>query len=383
MLGRVAIVHDYFVQDGGAERVALELARLFPDADVHTTFFDRATFADRLDPRRVHTWPLDGRVELGRFRSLLPLYPAWFAARDLRRYELVVSSSSAFAKAVRTSRRALHVAYIHTPMRFAWNYGDYARGATLGAPALMAGRLAAAPLRTWDRRTSAGPDRLVANSRTVRQRIREQWGRDAEVIYPPVDVDEFSVGAENDGYLLVAARLLAYRRIDLAVDAANATGRRLVVVGDGPEREALERRAGPTVRFEGHVPRPELVALIERCHAYVVPGEEDFGIAPVEAMAAGRPVIGFRRGGVAETVVDGETGVLFDEQTVEGLTAALERLSAMHLDRARIRQRAEEFSRRRFFAEWHELLTGLDVDRALYEPLAATYTARPDVPRGI
>lgn len=383
MPGRVAIVHDYFVQDGGAERVALELARFFPDADIHTTFFDRATFADRIDPRRVLTWPLDGRVGTRRFRSLLPLYPAWFAARDLRQYELVVSSSSAFAKAVRTSRRALHVAYIHTPMRFAWNYGDYARGATLGRPALLAGRLAAAPLRTWDRRTSAGPHRLVANSRTVRQRIREQWGRDADVIYPPVDVDEFSVGAADDGYLLVAARLLAYRRIDLAVDAASAAGRRLVVVGDGPEREALERRAGPTVRFTGHVPRRELVTLIERCHAYLVPGEEDFGIAPVEAMAAGRPVVGFRRGGVSETVIDGETGVLFDDQTVDGLTRALERLSAMQVDRARIRKRADEFSRQRFFAEWQDLLARLGVDPALYEPLTGPYTPRPDVPRGI
>lgn len=363
----VALVHDYFVQDGGAERVALDLARLFPDAPVYTSFFDATAFGDRLDPARVRAWPLQGRVGRLGFRSLLPLYPAWFAALDLRGYELVVSSSSAFAKAARSSRRALHLAYIHTPMRFAWSFGEYSRGAGLAAPARVAGSLLAAPLRAWDRRTSVGQQRLIANSETVRERIRSHWGRDAEVIYPPVDVDEFTPDAPNEGYLLVAARLLAYRRIDLAVAAANETGRRLIVVGDGPERHHLAAQAGPTVSFEGHVPRARLVELIERCHAYLVPGEEDFGIAPVEAMAAGRPVVAFGRGGAAETVLDGDTGFLFKEQSTRALADALDRLDRHDFDRLRIRARAEEFSRERFFAAWRELLARLGVSHSLYD----------------
>ncbi len=366
MRGGVALVHDYFIQDGGAERVALELARLFPGAPVFTSFFDAGVFGDRIDPARVTTWPLQGRVDPQRFRMLLPLYPAWFSALDLRRFDLVVSSSSAFAKSVRTSRRAHHVAYIHTPMRFAWQFGEYARGASLAAPARFAGRLLSGPLRSWDRRTSQRPDLLVANSSTVRERIANSWGRAAEVIHPPVDIDELHVGERDEGYLLVAARLLAYRRIDLAVAAADRTGRRLIVVGDGPQRHDLERRAGPHVSFEGVVSRSRLVELFEGCHAYLVPGEEDFGIAPVEAMAAGKPVVAFARGGATETVVDGVSGVLFEEQSPAALAAAIGRIDTLQLDRHRIRAQAEKFRRERFLSEWRALLARLDVASSLY-----------------
>jgi glycosyltransferase involved in cell wall biosynthesis len=360
-----AIVHDYFVQDGGAERVAIELAALLPTARIYTTFFDAERFGDRIDPARVHTWPLDGHFDAQRFRSLLPLYPAYFSALDLRRYELVVSSSSAFAKAIRTSRRHVHVGYIHAPMRFAWQFREYGDGSSLRRPARVAGSVLSGPLRTWDRRTARQPDYLVANSGAVRDRIRRWWGRDAEVIHPPVDVAELHMSTENDGYLLVAARLLAYRRIDLAVDAATATGRRLIVVGDGPERRALERRAGPSVTFEGFVPRARLVELFERCSAYLVPGEEDFGIAAVEAMAAGKPVVAINRGGAIDTVIDGVTGVLFDDQTAPGLVAALERLDGLELNRAAMRANAERFDRPSFRVSFAGLLGRIGVDRAL------------------
>jgi glycosyltransferase involved in cell wall biosynthesis len=368
---RAAIVHDYFVQDGGAERVAVELCRLLPQADVFTTFFDAERFGDRIDPARVHAWPIQGHFDEHRFRALLPIYPAYFSSLNLRDYDLVLSNSSAFAKAVRTSKRHVHVAYIQAPMRFAWQFDAYAAGSSLDAAQRVAGRLLSRPLRTWDRRTSQGIDHLVANSQNVRRRIRQFWGRDADVLYPPVDLNEIPASGSDDGYLLIAARLLAYRRVDLAVDAAVTTGRRLVVLGDGPERAALERRAGPNVTFEGFVPRARLLEHLTRCHAYVVPGEEDFGIAPVEAMAAGKPVVALNRGGPAETVVDGETGVLFDDQSVAGLSAALDRVDTTSFDPARIRANAQRFDLAIFRASLAALLNRYGVDARLVDQVWA------------
>lgn len=344
-MSRTAIVHDFFVQDGGAERVALELAAMFPEADVFTTFFDAERFRDRLDPSRVHTWPLQRVLGIPTgFRSLLPLYPAWFSWLDLRAYDVVISSSVAFTHAVRTRNDARHLVYVHTPMRYAWDLDRYLADSSTGGLKRFGARLARTPLQRWDRWASRKPDVLIANSATVQTRIRHRWGRSADVVYPPVPTDEIPVGDRDDGFLLVAARLLGYRRIDLVVDAASRLRRDLVVVGDGPEMAKLRDRAGPTTRFEGHVSRDRLVALMRSCHAYVVPGVEDFGIAPVEAMAAGKPVIAFADGGVAESVIEGETGVFFREQTVESLVRAIEHADERAWDVARIRGRAMRFS---------------------------------------
>ena len=368
---RVALAHDFFVQDGGAERCATELARLFPSARVYTSFFDAPTFADRLDPARVRTWRLQGPLAGRRFRSLLPLYPLYFSTLDLRRAELVVSSSVAFAKAVRTSSRALHVSYIHTPMRYAWGLDDYLRSSSYPPPTRVAARLIRPGLAAWDRLTARRPDVLVANSETVRGRIRRLWGRQAQVIYPPVDTGEFALSTRDDGYLLVASRLLAYRRLDLAVEAATRLGRDLVVVGNGPERRRLESVAGPSVRFTGHLPRAELVELFSRCHAYVVPGEEDFGIAAVEAMASGKPIIALDRGGATETVVDGVTGVLFGSPSSGSLAEAMERLDSLAFDATSIRDHALKFDRQVFFEAWRGLLVSHGVAAELYSPAVA------------
>jgi glycosyltransferase involved in cell wall biosynthesis len=364
---RVALVHDFFVDDGGAERCALELARLLPSAAVHTTFFDAGRFGDRLDPRRVRPWALQRTLGGRRFRSLLPLYPAHFSLLDVGEAELVVSSSVAFSKAVRTGKRTLHVSYIHTTMRYAWDLDSYLDGSSYSTPARLAARAIRAPLIMWDRRTARRPDVLVANSENVRERIRRRWGRSAEVIHPPVDTAEFALSHTDEGYLLVAARLLAYRRLDLAVQAANQLGRELVVVGDGPERERLERLAGPTVRFMGHLPRNKLIGLFERCHAYLLPGIEDFGIAPVEAMACGKPVVAYRAGGALETVVDGTTGVLFDRADTAGLTDAIERLDSITFEPMRLREMALRFDRSQFLLRWVALLQRLGVDPGLFD----------------
>jgi glycosyltransferase involved in cell wall biosynthesis len=199
----------------------------------------------------------------------------------------------------------------------------------------------------------------VAISDTVKERISRLWGRDAEVIYPPVEVDRIPLSVRDDGFLFVAAQFLAYRRIDLAVAAATASGRELVVVGDGPEEARLRSMAGPSVRFLGHVDRAQLIDLFARCHAYLVPGIEDFGIAPVEAMAAGKPVVAFRAGGATETVVEGRTGVFFDRPTADGLVGAIEELDRTTWDPASIRARAEEFDASVFRRRMRELIAGL------------------------
>ena len=365
---RPAVVHDFFVTDGGAETCAIEFTRLLPTATVQTSFFDAHRFGDRVDPARVRTWPLQRLLgPTRRFRSLLPLYPLWFALLDLRDAPLVLSSSIAFTHAVRSSPTALHISYVYTPMRYVWDLDNYLAGSSMSLASKLAARTVRPLLRRWDVSTARRPDVIVAISETVRERIRADWGRDAdEVIFPPVDTGAIAMSHRDDGYLLVAARLLAYRRVDIAVQAASRLGRELVVVGEGPEEVRLKAMAGSTVRFLGHVDRPTLVDLFERCHAYLVPGVEDFGIAPVEAMAAGRPVVALRAGGVRETVVDGETGVLYDEPTVESLIAAIALADQTTWNRAAIRTQAERFDLGVFRRRWHELLGRLEVDPALY-----------------
>ncbi len=362
-----AIAQDWLAAEAGSEWVTVELSRLLPTAPIHTTFFDPAIFGRAIDVSRVHTWPLQ-RVPTARrhFRSFLPLYPAWFSRLDLRGHPLVISSSVAFSHAVRTDSRALHVAYVYTPLRYAWDLDSYLDRSSWSLPARVGARTLRPILQRWDRRAARRPDVIVGISGEVASRVRRTWRREAEVIYPPVDVESIPFGPSDEGFLLVAARLLAYRRIDLAVEAATRLGQDLVVVGDGPERARLESMAGPTVRFLGRVDRATLVDLFGRCHAYVVPGIEDFGIAPVEAMAAGKPVIGIRGGGVAETVLDGVTGVLFEDQTVESLIGGIERLGGLAIDARACRERAEAFGVDVFHARFRELFARNGVDPSLY-----------------
>lgn len=362
---RSAIAQDWFFTPGGSEQVALELVRMLPGSDVFSSFADHETAA-RLG-RRLRTWPLQ-RVfgPTKRYRAFLPFYPLWFGNLDLRDYDLVISSSSAFAKAVRTRPDAMHVSYIHTPMRYAWDLDGYLAGSSLSVASKIAARTLRPLLRRWDRATARRPDVLIANSNSIRERIRTLWGRDAHVIHPPVQMDDISVSTVDDGYLLVVARLLAYRRIDLIVDAATRADRELVVAGDGPEAARLRGRAGPSVRFVGRVDRSSIVDLYRRCHAYVVPGEEDFGMAPVEAMAAGKPVVAFRAGGALETVVERTTGVLFDEPTPAALAAALSECDAIAFDANAIRRQAERFAPDVFRQRFVELLRALNVDPSGY-----------------
>jgi glycosyltransferase involved in cell wall biosynthesis len=369
---RAALVHDHFVGPGGAEQVVLELARILSAAELFTTFVDPPDPTE-LAGRRVHTWPLQGLAAARRrYRAFLPLYPLRFERLDLRRFDLVVSSSSSFSKAVRTRSDAPHIAYIHTPMRYAWDLETYLRHSSISMPGRLGARMLRPVLRRWDRRTASRPDILIANSTAVRDRIRRYWNLDAEVIPPPVRLEDLSLSTRDDGYLLIVSRLLAYRRIDLLVSAASRLGRELVIVGEGPELRSLLALAGSSVKFVGRIERSGVAAYLENCHAYVVPGAEDFGIAPVEAMAAGKPVIAFRAGGALDTVIEGKTGVFFDRQTPGALADAITQLDATSFDGAAIRANAERFTPDVFRERFLALFERLGVDRHLYGAGAET-----------
>lgn len=335
----VTLVHDYLNQRGGAERVVLELATMFPNAPLYTSLYRReSTFPEfaRLD---VRTTFLDRIPVDRRFRTLFAMYPAAFRSLGVIDAGLVISSSSGWAHTVRTSPRAFHAVYCYTPAR--WLYGEYPGGAhRLIAPLVGA-------FRRIDVCAARRADLYIAISEVVRERIRQRYGRDAPVVYPPVDVDRFTPKPRGDR-LLVVSRLLAYKRVDVVVDAATRAGLGLDVVGTGPALSDLRRRAGPTVRFLGRLPDSEITELFERCRAFCLPGAEDFGITPVEANAAGKPVVAFAGGGALETIEDGVTGVFFAEHSVEALLGALRACDAVSSSPERIAQHVRRFSRRAF-----------------------------------
>lgn len=368
-----AIVHDFFVAEGGAEQCAIEFANLLPQARIYTSFFDAERFGDRIAVDRVKPWPLARLVRApSSFRALFPLYAAHFGGLRLDE-DLVISSSIAFTKAVRTRGAAEHISYVYTPMRYAWDLDTYLAGSSYPAIVRAAARVLRPVMQAWDRRTARRPDVVVAISETVKARIERLWGREVdEVIYPPVPVEAIPLGSRDDGYLMVAARLLAYRRVDLAVAACTRLGRRLIVVGDGPERARLEASAGPTVEFVGHVPRARLLELYAACHAYLLPGIEDFGIAPVEAMAAGKPVVATAAGGALETVVPGITGVHCAVPTVEAFASAIAELDDLEFDPAALRRHAAGFSTAVFLDRWRALLTRRGFGSLLASPPSRT-----------
>jgi glycosyltransferase involved in cell wall biosynthesis len=350
---KVALVHDYLTEMGGAERVVLALAQMFPDAPIYTSVFDpqacpefadcdvRTTFMQRLTRRKAVT------------KGLFPLFPAAFRRLDLRGFDLVISSSSGFAHHVRPPSEALHVCYCHNPPRFLWQPEDYFRARPL------TGRLlgpALSHLRRLDVEAARGVDAYVANSATVAARIRATYGRDAQIIHPPVDTSSYEVTSERSGRFLVVSRLLAYKRIDLAVDAATSAGLPLDVIGEGPERRRLERLAGPTVRFLGRQPDEFVRHALARCTALLLPGTEDFGLTPVEAQASGRPPVAFAAGGALETVRNGASGFLFEEPKPADLVAAMRRAMATTLPSGELRAWAGRFDYDTFAARLESLI---------------------------
>jgi glycosyltransferase involved in cell wall biosynthesis len=348
---KVALVHDYLNQYGGAERVLEELHTLFPSAPVYTSMYwpeKMSATIRRLDVRTsfLQRLPLVTRNH----QPFLLLYPLAFESFDLSEFDVVISNSSAFCKGVLTPPGTLHICYCLTPMRWVWNYHAYIERERLGWMARLVLPAAISHLRAWDVATAQNVDRFLAISRTVSSRIRKYYRRDSRVIYPPVNCDAFLVPpARVEDYYLTVSRLIPYKRIDLAVDAFSRLGIPLKVVGSGGRNlPELRARAGRNVEFVGRVSDVELKQLYAGCRGLVFPGEEDFGIAPLEANASGRPVIAYAGGGALDTVIDGHTGVLFESQSVDCLISAIRRADAIAWDSVELRQHARKFDRHVF-----------------------------------
>jgi len=325
---KVALIHYWLIRMRGGERVLEALCEMFPEADIFTHAYDPAEISDRIKQHKISTTFI-GRLPgaTRHYQKYLPLMPLALEELDLSDYDVVISSESGPAKGVVTRPDALHICYCHSPMRYAWDhYHLYRQKAgrltRLAMPVLMHG------LRQWDVASAARVDHFIANSSFVASRIRKYYRRDSDIVHPPVDVDAFAISNEvSDAYLLVG-ELVAYKRADLAIAAFTKMGKRLIVIGDGEERRRIGEGAGPTIEFMGRAPQEVLRRAYATSRALIFPNEEDFGIVPVEAMAAGRPVIALGRGGALDSVVEGETGLFFREQTVDALIAAVERFEA-------------------------------------------------------
>jgi glycosyltransferase involved in cell wall biosynthesis len=305
---RLALVHDYLNQYGGAERVLEVLHEMYPDAPIYTSIYDPKrlpTSYRKYDIRTSFMQQLPG--VMSHHQAYLACYPIAFEAFDLSEYDIVLSNSSAWSKGVVTTPETTHVCYCLTPMRWAWRYHDYVEREHLGPVVRFGLPAAMTALRVWDVTSSQRVDQFAAISQAVAARVRKYYGREATVIYPPVVTERFRSGRPAGDYYLVVSRLIPYKRVNLVVEAFNRLGLPLKIVGDGRDRVSLQSRAAPNIAFLGRVSDAEVVQLFQGCRAFLFPGAEDFGIAPVEAQAAGRPVISVRGGGALETVVDGET----------------------------------------------------------------------------
>ena len=348
---KVALVHDYLNQMGGAERVVMALHEIFPEAPIYTSIYDpqrvdaafqkmdiRTSFMQKLPMVTKHHQPY------------LPFYPFAMESLDLRGYDLVLSSSSAFGKGVITRPETLHICYCHTPMRWCWNYDEYVEREQLGKMARRILPFLITGLRTWDQTSAMRVDHFIANSPVVAERIQKYYRRDAVIIPPPVEARRFSFDptVQVEDYFLIVSRLIPYKRIDIGIEACNALQLPLVIIGSGRDLERLKKMSGPTIRFMGRLSDEEVLRYYAHCRAFLFPGEEDFGITPLEAQAAGRPVIAYGAGGALASVVDGVTGMFFNEQTVKSLADVLTSFDERTYDPQTIRNHALEFDLPRF-----------------------------------
>lgn len=359
---RVALVHDYFTQRGGAERVAAHLARICPDAAVHTSVFDTGTVPPEIGPHRLRAAAVQRLHRAGApLRTLGPLLQSTFASMDLGGADVVISSSSAFAHHIRVVPPALHVCYFHCPAPFLWTPDRYfSRNRIAGA---VAGA-ALWRMRQRDRFAVRGVDIALANSRYTAERLRQHLGIEARVVHPPIETRRFTPVGERSGRYLVVSRLRPHKAIDLAIAAANSLALPLDIVGDGSDRARLESLAGPSVRFLGRLGDTDVAGLMARCTALVVPGIEDFGMVMAEVQAAGRPPVAIAAGGALEIIRDGETGFLARMATPAALGAAMQRAAETELDTGMLTAAASGFDGSRFDCTIEQILSRIAANRS-------------------
>ena len=351
---KVAIVHYWLVGMRGGESVVEALGEMFPQADIFTHVCRPEQISERIKRHRIRTTfiarlPFASKL----YKKYLPLMPLALEQLDLRDYDLVISSESGPAKGVIVRPDAVHICYCHTPMRYAWNmYHDYLKSAPAMIRVVMPWLMHR--LRLWDALSAARVDFFIANSQNVAQRIRRYYGRSSVVVYPPVSVEDFAAASESEpmseSFYLCVGELVAYKRIDLAIAAFNEMKKTLIIIGDGEEYHALKKQAGPTIQFLGRQDFSVLRNYFANCRAFVYPGEEDFGIVMVEAIASGRPVIAYGRGGALEIVVSRKTGIFFEEQTAQSLVNAVREFESVEqaFQRSVLTEHARQYSRKNF-----------------------------------
>lgn len=347
---KVAIIHDWLTGMRGAEKGLEIICELFPDATLFTLVCDKNKMSDRIKSMDIRTSFLQKIPNvIEKYRYYLPFFPAAIESFDLRGYDLIISHSHCVAKSVKCPKESVHVCYCYTPMRYAWLFFDEYFG-RFSLPMKLIIRFIRFFLRVWDKYTAKRVNYFISCSEYVKERVTNFYKRDSVVIYPPVDVDDFIPLSEenNSDFYLVVSAMVAYKRNDLAVEVFNESGKRLIVIGDGPCLADIKKNAKSNIEFIGWGDKNILKKYYPRCKALIFAGEEDFGIIPVEVQACGRPVIAYRKGGACETVLENSTGVFFEEQTVESLANAINRFEGMKFDSGKIREHALKFHRDNF-----------------------------------
>ncbi len=347
---KIALVHDYLVQNGGAERVLESFCDIFPDAPIFTLLYNKEAMRDTFEDKKIITSSLQNNILATKYHRLFPpLMPSAIEEFDFSSYDVVLSDSSSFAKGIITRPETLHISYVHTPMRYAWDdcqkyTQDFGWPFKLEklVPFLMN------PIRLWDRASAYRIDKCIANSQFVASRIKKYWNKDSVVINPPVSIDNFFVSDVEKDYFLMVGRLITYKRHDIVIEAFNKSGLPLKIIGRGPEMEKLKKKAKSNIEFLGRVDDNELAKYYAESRAFIFPQEEDFGIVAIEALASGKPIIAFRGGDIVEHVIDKKHGVLFLEQTPESLQEAIEKFNTIKFDSSEIRKRAEKFDKKNF-----------------------------------
>lgn len=355
---KIALVHDFLTQQGGAEKVLETIHEIYPEAPIYVLFYDKNKMGTRFDAKEIHTsflQKIPGAIK--HYQWLLPLMPAATEHLNLSNFDLVISSSSAFANGVITSPDTLHICYCHTPTRYLWtDTHEYISNLNRNGLVKKFIPLFLNRLRMWDRLAADRVDIFIGNSQTVKKRIAKYYNKKSEILYPPVEIEKFSISPIQQDYYLTGGRLVPYKRFDLTIQAFNKTKKTLKIFGTGPEYHKLKKLAGPTVQLLGRVKEDQLIKLYQEAQAFIHPQEEDLGITPIESMACGRPIIGYAKGGLLETVIHNETGIFFKEQTVDALIHALRIFENQKFNPQKIRHHAEQFSKERFKKEFKNFI---------------------------